>query len=52
MRVKHLTQMIGDVEKAVRAMEKTTNKVHNDKLDEINKILCDMWNEVYHGEDI
>ena len=44
--------MIDDCQNAIKAMERASNKLHNDKMDEINKILFDYWKEVYNGGDI
>lgn len=44
--------MIEDTKLFLKAAEKSSNKYHNEKLDEVNKILFDIWQEVYHGGDI
>jgi len=47
------TQMIiSDVEKYHRALEKALMNFHSVKMDEINKILKELWQTTYRGADI
>ena len=33
-------------------MDRAISRLHNQKMDEINRILYDLWQDVYHGTDI
>lgn len=44
--------MISDINATMKAMERATNRLHNEKMDLINKILFDIWQDVYHAKDI
>ncbi len=44
--------MISDIQTTMKAMERATNRLHNEKMDQINKILFDIWQDVYHAKDI
>lgn len=35
--------MIADINVTIKAMERATNRLHNEKMDQINKILYDIW---------
>ena len=52
MRFHALNGIISDIQNSIKAMERATNRLHNEKMDEINKILFDIWQDVYHGKDI
>lgn len=52
LRYNALNSMITDINTTVKAMERATNKLHNEKMDQINKILYDIWQEVYNAKDI
>lgn len=43
LRLNALTSMIADINVTIKAMERATNRLHNEKMDQINKILYDIW---------
>ena len=52
MRFHAISGLTSDVQLSVKAMERATNRLHNEKMDAINKILYDIWRDVYNGKDI
>lgn len=43
---------IEDMAKYRIALEKSLLKFHQDKMDQINHLLCEYWNAIYQGNDI
>lgn len=52
VRLNWVVDMIEDTKASIKAMERAVNQAHSDKMDEINKILFDIWHNVYSGSDI
>ncbi|XP_078495621.1 DNA repair protein RAD50 [Ciona intestinalis] len=43
---------IGDLDKYYKALDRAVMKYHQIKMDEINKIIRELWQETYKGRDI
>ena len=41
-----------DIEKYCGCVEATISKLHHEKMDEVNKVIFDIWKSVYQGKDI
>jgi DNA repair protein RAD50 len=41
-----------DLDKYYKALDQTLMKFHNDKMQEINKIVKELWQQTYQGQDI
>lgn len=51
-KLEQLERMNRDIEKYCAAVESTITRLHHDKMDEVNRIIQDIWKAVYHGNDI
>ena len=43
---------LGDLKLVIKTLEDTLLKYHNEKMDELNKIIADTWKNIYAGDDI
>lgn len=41
-----------DLDKYYQALDRTLMKFHTDKMEEINKIIKELWQQTYQGQDI
>lgn len=41
-----------DIEAYCAAIENAISTLHRQKMDEVNKIIADIWQEIYHEDDI
>ena len=41
-----------DLEKYCKALEKALNAYHANKMEEINKVIRELWQQVYRNSDI
>lgn len=41
-----------EVEQFCKALENTISSYHREKMDEVNKFLAQIWQQIYHGDDI
>lgn len=47
-----LTAAVSDLKKYCASLEKFLLKYHQDKMDQINQIMKELWNNIYQGNDI
>ena len=52
IRFNAITGMVNDIQASSKAMERAISRLHNEKMDEVNRILYDVWQDVYNGGDI
>ncbi|CAG9798136.1 unnamed protein product [Chironomus riparius] len=47
-----MSAAVGDLKKYAAALEKALLKYHQEKMDQINQIMKELWNSIYQGNDI